>query len=153
MNESPYVYRSGAARRRNHAGFTLMEVLLVLVILVVLGAIVVPMVTGIGESANVKAATVQVDALERTIDMYKFETKQFPATLDDLVNEPNDPKVAKNWSGPYIKANKELIDPWDNPYKYEAKGKKNSGGYDIWSTGPDGQDGTADDIGNWKSKT
>jgi general secretion pathway protein G len=129
-----------------------MEVLLVLVILVVLGSIVVPLVTGIGEGANVKAATVQVDALERTIDMYKFDTKQFPASLEDLVNKPSDAKMEKNWNGPYIKANKDLVDPWDNPYKYESKGKKNSGSYDIWSMGPDGQDGTADDIGNWKSQ-
>jgi general secretion pathway protein G len=130
-----------------------MEVLLVLVILVVLGSIVVPMVTGIGESANVKAATVQVAALERAIDMYKFQTKQFPASMDDLVNEPSDAKVAKNWAGPYIKTNKDLIDPWDNAYKYDAKGKKNQGAYDVWSLGPDGQDGTDDDIGNWESKT
>jgi general secretion pathway protein G len=152
MNEIKQLRRTRSARRAS-AGFTLMEVLLVLVILVVLGSIVVPMVTGIGESANIKAATVQVDSLERVIDMYKFETKQLPGTLEDLATEPSDPKIAKNWSGPYIKGNKELIDPWDNPYKYEAKGKKNSGGYDVWSSGPDGQDGTADDIGNWKSES
>jgi general secretion pathway protein G len=130
-----------------------MEVLLVLVILVVLGAIVVPMFTGIGESANVKAATTQVGFLENAIDMFKFETKQLPATLEELVEEPSDEKLAKNWSGPYMKANKDLIDPWDNPYKYDPKGKKNQEGYDVWSTGPDGQDGTKDDIGNWKEKS
>lgn len=140
-------------RGHSRSAFTLMEVLLVLVILVVLGSIVVPMVTGIGESANVKAATVQVDALERAIDMFKFETKQVPSSLDDLVNKPSDAKAAKNWSGPYMKANKDLIDPWDNPYKYSAKGKKNTDSYDVWSTGPDGQDGTDDDIGNWRGKS
>jgi general secretion pathway protein G len=152
MKTNSSIQRWRTAKRDARTGFTLMEVLLVLVILVVLGSIVVPLVTGIGESANVKAATVQVDSLERTIDMYKFDTKQFPASLDDLANEPSDPKMAKNWNGPYVKANKELIDPWDNPYKYEAKGKRNSGSYDVWSTGPDGQDGTDDDIGNWKAK-
>jgi general secretion pathway protein G len=138
-------------RGQSRVGFTLMEVLLVLVILVVLGAIVVPMFGGIGESANVKAATTQVGFLENAVDMYKFETKQMPGSLDDLVNKPSDAKVAKNWSGPYMKGNKDLVDPWDNPYKYESKGKKNQGGYDVWSVGPDGQDGTDDDIGNWKS--
>jgi general secretion pathway protein G len=137
---------------RSHKAFTLMEVLLVLVILVVLGAIVVPMFSGIGDSANVKAATTQVGFLENAIDMFKFETKQLPGTLEDLVEEPSDAKLAKNWSGPYMKANKDLVDPWDNPYKYDAKGKKNQTSYDVWSTGPDGQDGTADDIGNWKEK-
>ena len=152
MNEMCLNKRAFTSRRRIRAGFTLMEVLLVLVILVVLGSIVVPMVTGIGEGANKKAATVQVDSLERMIDMYKFELKQLPNSLDDLVNEPSDPKLAKNWHQ-YMKGNKELVDPWDNPYKYESKGKKNQGSYDVWSTGPDGQDGTADDIGNWKSKS
>src|SRR5262245_55886972 len=90
------------SRRRSRGAFTLMEVLLVLVILVVLGAIVVPMFTGIGESANVKAATTQVGFLENAIDMYKFETKQLPGSLDDLVNKPSDTKIAKNWSGPYM---------------------------------------------------
>jgi general secretion pathway protein G len=152
MNESIQNCRARLRRREGRTGFTLMEVLLVLVILVVLGSIVVPMVTGIGEGANVKAATVQVAALERMIDMYKFELKQLPGSLDDLVNEPSDPKLAKNWHQ-YMKANKELVDPWDNPYKYEAKGKKNQGSYDVWSLGPDGQDGSEDDIGNWQSKS
>jgi general secretion pathway protein G len=152
MKATDSIRRTHFARRRARAGFTLMEVLLVLVILVVLGSIVVPMVTGIGEGASKKAAQVQVDALERMIDMYKFELKQLPTSLDDLVNEPSDPKLAKNWHQ-YMKANEDLIDPWDNPYKYESKGKKNAGGYDVWSMGPDGQDGTTDDIGNWKSET
>ncbi len=138
---------------RERSAFTLMEVLLVLVILVVLGAIVVPMFTGIGESANVKAATVQVNFLADAIDWYKFDIKQVPASLEELVNEPSDAKLAKKWHGPYMKANKDLIDPWDNPYKYDAKGKKNQGSYDVWSVGPDGQDGTADDIGNWQNKS
>jgi general secretion pathway protein G len=139
-------------RHQARTGFTLMEVLLVLVILVVLGAIVVPMFTGIGESANKKAAKAQVTLLEHAIENYKFEVKQFPGSLEDLMEKPTDEKLAKNWSGPYLQANKELVDPWDNPYKYDAKGKKNQNAYDVWSTGPDGQDGTEDDIGNWKEK-
>jgi general secretion pathway protein G len=139
-------------RRTDFSAFTLIEVLLVLVILVVLGAIVVPMVTGIGESANEKAAKVQVFALERAIENYNMTTRQYPASMEDLVTEPSDEKLGKKWAGPYLPANKDLIDPWDNPYKYDAKGKKNQDGYDVWSTGPDGQDGTEDDIGNWKEE-
>ncbi len=78
---------------------------------------------------------------------------QNPSNLDDLVTEPSDAKMAKKWAGPYIPTNKDLIDPWDNPFKYDAKGKKNQDGYDVWSTGPDGQDGNADDIGNWKEES
>lgn len=130
-----------------------MEVLLVLVILVVLGAIVVPMFTGIGESANVKAATAQVGLIGDAVEYYKMSVKQTPGSLDDLMQAPSDSKLSKRWAGPYLDPNKELVDPWDNPYKYDPKGKKNQNGYDVWSMGPDGQDGTEDDIGNWKSKS
>jgi general secretion pathway protein G len=140
------------SRRTVRSAFTLMEVLLVLVILVVLGAIVVPMFTGIGESANVKAATTQVGLIANQVELYRMDLKKVPASLEDLTDEPSDTKVASKWNGPYLDPNKELIDPWDNPYKYEAEGKNNQNGYDIWSTGPDGQDGTEDDIGNWKKK-
>lgn len=136
--------------QRSRAGFTLMEVLLVLVILVILGSIVVPLYTGIQGSAETKAARTQVDLLEHTIDMYKLNAKKLPSSLDDLIQRPSDLKEDR-WAGPYIKDNKELVDPWDNPYKYTPNGKHNSGSYDVWSTGPDGQDGNDDDIGNWKS--
>jgi general secretion pathway protein G len=151
MRKSNQCARRG--RMETRGAFTLMEVLLVLVILVVLGAIVVPMFTGIGESANVKAATAQVGLIGNAIEYYKMDMKQAPASLDDLTAAPSDAKATKRWSGPYMDANKELVDPWDNPYKYDAKGKRNQGGYDVWSMGPDGQDGTDDDIGNWKAKS
>jgi general secretion pathway protein G len=133
-----------------HTGFTLMEVLLVLVILVILGSIVVPLYTGIQSGAEVKTARTQVDLLEHTIDIYKLNAKKLPSSLDDLVQRPSDLKEDR-WAGPYIKENKDLVDPWDNPYKYTPNGKHNTNGYDVWSTGPDGQDGNDDDIGNWKS--
>jgi general secretion pathway protein G len=128
------------------AGFTLIEVLLVLVILVILGSIAVPMFAGIGEEANKNAAKAQVQLLESAIDTYKVISNQYPGSLEDLVVRPADVKA---WAGPYIKENKELLDPWDNPYKYNNKGAKSGVGYDVWSIGPDGQDGSADDIGNW----
>jgi len=137
-------------RQLQRAGFTLMEVLLVLVILVILGSIVVPLYTGIQSGAEAKAARAQVDLLEHTIDMYRLNAKKLPSSLDDLVQRPSDLKEDR-WAGPYIKDNKELLDPWDNPYKFTPNGKHNSSSYDVWSTGPDGQDGNDDDIGNWKS--
>lgn len=135
--------------RRQPTGFTLIEVLLVLVILVVLGSIAVPIFTNVGESANKQAAQVQVNALESAIDLYQTTTRQYPTSLDDLVTAPSDAKVAARWAGPYLKENRALVDPWDNPYKYNAKGTKSGTGYDVWSIGPDGQDNTDDDIGNW----
>jgi len=134
-------------------GFTLIEVLLVLVILVTLGAIAVPIFTGVGEDANKKAAKAQIQLFESAIDMFHFSTKQYPTALDELINPPSNATTAKRWTGPYLKENEGLVDPWDNPYKFDAKGKKNPNGYDVWSLGPDGQNGTEDDIGNWVSET
>jgi general secretion pathway protein G len=137
-------------RRSSRLAFTLIEVLLVLMILVILGAIVVPMYSGIQSSAETKAARAQIDMLEAAIDMYDYHAKKFPASLNDLVQRPGDVPEDR-WVGPYIKDNKVLVDPWDNPYKFTPNGKHNANSYDVWSMGPDGQDGSADDIGNWKS--
>jgi general secretion pathway protein G len=131
------------------SGFTLIEVLLVLVILVILGSIAVPMFSGVGEQANLKAAKVQVQMLESAINTYKGTTLMTPNSLDDLISAPADPKQAAKWAGPYLPANKDLVDPWGNAYKFNAKGTKSGVGFDVYSLGPDGQDGSDDDIGNW----
>jgi general secretion pathway protein G len=128
-----------------------MEVLLVLVILVILGSIAVPIFTGTQEQAEKKSAQTQVSMLARAIDMYRFDTKKYPANLQDLTQRPGDKLTADRWAGPYLEDNKALNDPWDNPYKYAPSGKHNAERYDVWSLGPDGQDGSADDIGNWQS--
>jgi general secretion pathway protein G len=145
MNQ-PLSKRPRHIRRRQLSGFTLIEVLLVLVILVILGSIAVPMFAGIGEEANKRAAKAQVGMLESAIDMYNAIAFQYPTTLEDLVVQPS---TVKSWAGPYLKENKSLIDPWQNPYKYNNQGTKSGAAYDVWSMGPDGQDGSDDDIGNW----
>lgn len=138
--------RGGVVR----GGFTLIEVLLVLVILVVLGAIAASQFLGVQDRANINAAKAQVSQFATSIDMYRFDTKQYPGELEDLIQKPSDTTLAERWSGPYVDKSKVPVDPWDNPYKYSKEGKKNSAKYDVWSTGPDGQDGSDDDIGNWE---
>ncbi len=137
-------------RRRSAArGFTLIEVLLVLVILVVLGSIAASQFGGAQARAEINAAKSQVGIFKSNIERYRFDTKHFPESLDDLITKPSDAKIAERWAGPYLDVTKMPLDPWDNEYKFSAEGKKNSGSFDVWSTGPDGQDGTDDDIGNW----
>ena len=136
-------------RKVRSAGFTLIEVLLVLVILVILGSIAVPMYRNVIDGAKVNAAKVQVQMLDSAIDMYHVGMTQFPSGLGDLINPPSDQRVAQNWRGPYLK-NKSLIDPWEDSYEYTARGVRNHGSYDVWSLGPDRANGTGDDIGNWE---
>jgi general secretion pathway protein G len=136
-------------RRNRRLGFTLMEVLLVLMILVVLASMAVTIFGGTQEQALKDAAKGEVGIFRTAIDLYKLHTKDFPSSMKDLAEKPSDSKVAENWRGPYL--NKSPMDPWENEYKFAAPGKHNTESFDVWSMGPDGQDGTDDDIGNWES--
>src|SRR5262245_41968334 len=147
MTDQRTTIRRPQAGRRS--AFTLMEVLLVLVILVVLASMAVTIFGGTQQRALKDAAKAQVGIFKGAVNLYKFHTKNFPSSLDDLINKPSDSTTASHWEGPYIEGAKIPLDPWDHPYKFAAPGKHNSDSFDIWSSGPDGQDGNDDDIGNW----
>lgn len=130
--------------------FTLIEVLLVLIILVILSSLAVNQFGGVKERANIDAAKSQIGLVKSSIEMYRLHTNKYPTKLDELWQEPGDSSLADKWSGPYLETLKE--DPWGNDYQYTAEGKKNSGKYDFWSMGPDGKNGSEDDIGNWEAE-
>ena len=125
--------------------FTLIELLLVLVILTVLAAVVVPKFAGRSKQARVTAAGADISNIESAADTFELDTGRYPATLDDLMQQPSDVKV---WNGPYLKRSVPN-DPWGNAYIYKSPGDHNSSGYDLYSFGPDGQEGGGDDIDNW----
>jgi general secretion pathway protein G len=126
-----------------------MEVLLVLVILVALGAIAVPIYGHIRDTADRNLAKVQIRMFEQVIDTYEISTKRLPQDLAELIERPSDERRARTWEGPYLKGNYSLVDPWDSDYQYAAQGVRNASSYDVWSKGKDRTDGSADDIGNW----
>jgi general secretion pathway protein G len=133
------------SRRQDRAAFTLMEVLLVLVILVVLGSLAVSVFSGTQRSAMMKAAQVQIDTWTGDCERYKLDMNSFPASLEDLrTNSTGMP----SWSGPYT--DKQIPpDPWGNQYQYDPAGARHNGEKpDIMSNGPDGAAGTEDDILN-----
>lgn len=138
--------------RREHAGFTLIELLLVLAILVVLASMVVTMFSGTQDRALKDAAKGQVGIFKSAINMFKYHTRNYPTELNELTTKPSDESIASRWAGPYLDANKIPMDPWDHEYRFVAPGKRNAESFDIWSVGPDGQDGTDDDIGNWNDE-
>ena len=98
-----------------------------------------------------KAAIGPSGPIMQSIELFKFNTGVFPENLKELIDRPSNDAIAKKWTGPYLKDVSGLKDPWDHDYNYNPKGHKNEGGVDLWSVGPDGQDGTDDDIGNWKT--
>ena len=141
-------------RSRSRRGFTLLEILLVVGLLALLATFAIPALIGQGEKAKiniVKAAIGPNGTLSQSIKMYKFNCGQYPEELKYLLEKPSDDAVASKWTGPYLEDAQGLIDPWSNEYMYNGQGTHNEGGFDLWSKGPDGQDGTDDDITNWKS--
>lgn len=134
----------------SRAGFTLVELLLVLVILATLAAIVIPKFSGRTEQAKLTAARTQISNVETALDAYETDLGSYPSGSDGLRMLLEKPANADDWRGPYMK--KEIpLDPWGHPYVYESPGKHNENGYDLMSAGPDGQAGTADDITNWSA--
>lgn len=141
-------------RRRGRAGFTLMEVLLVMVIIVMLGAFVGVAIKNAQGKANANAAKAQIQQLTTPIEMYRMDINSYPSTSQGLAalgQAPGDLANQSKWQGPYLEKAVPL-DPWDNPYQYMSPGNRSTD-FDLWSFGPDGQDGTADDIGNWPEES
>ncbi len=140
-----------SVRGRVRGAFTLIELLLVLVILGVLAAVVVPKFTGRTEKAKISGATTSVSNLGAALNIFEHDTGHFPSNDEGLNALVSQPASAKDWNGPYIEATA-LKDPWGNKFIYKFPGTHNPSGFDLYSTGPDGQDGTADDIGNWTTQ-
>jgi general secretion pathway protein G len=136
------------SQRRRDAGFTLMEVLLVLVILVILGSMAVGMFTGVQEQAEKDAARSQVATFKRQVQIYRQQLGQYPTSLQDLIVQPTNLSKPERWSK-LLDVNEVPLDPWGNQYQFQAPGKINVDSFDVWSMGPDRASGSEDDIGNW----
>ncbi len=141
------------AIRRDSRGFTLLEILLAVAILGMLVALAITNVDRIFGGAQEDSARLFVtQSLQVPLQSYRTHMGNYPSTaegLQALVTAPSD--KADRWRGPYVTNDSVPLDPWKNPYQYRFPGVRNKTGYDVWSKGPDGQDGTADDIGNWSS--
>jgi general secretion pathway protein G len=124
--------------------FTLVEMLLVITIIGILAALVIPKMVGRSEQARLAAAHADISSIKTALDAYEVDNGFYPKGLQDLIQQPSN---ARNWHGPYL--DNLPVDPWGNPYVYAFPGRHNPSGFDLYSVGPDGKAGTADDIGNW----
>ncbi len=124
-----------ALQIRNQSGFSLIELLVVLVILGMIFGLVVPNIMSRGEDANVRAASAEIQRLSMAVDEYYLDNGRAPSSLRELVEEPGN---ARNWNGPYVNESN-LTDPWDNEYNYRFPGEHRD--FDIWSYGADGSAG------------
>jgi len=139
---------------RRVRGFTLIEILVVVVILGILASIVVPRFMDKPDEARVVRAQQDVQALVSALNLYRLDNFSYPSTdqgLDALVRKPAGRPEAPNWkAGGYI--DRLPKDPWGGDYRYLNPGRNNSAGIDVWSLGADGQpggEGINADVGNW----
>ncbi len=140
---------------KGQRGFTLIEIMVVVVIIGVLGAIVVPQFMSRPDQAKVTAAKTEIQAIATSLEMYRLDNAYYPSTqqgLEALVRRPSGTPAARNWNAQgYLKSLP--VDPWGTPYQYLNPGvRAANGGYDLYSLGADsvtGGEGHGADIGNW----
>ena len=143
-------------RKSAGAGFTLVELLIVLGILVMLFAIVGPRVLQRGKKADANIASTQIAAFKPVLDHYYIDLKSYPTTeqgLAALYERPDDLADDADWDGPYGDGFEVPKDPWGRKYKYEYPSTHSKRDFpDIWSLGADGEEDTEDDVVNWKKE-
>ena len=145
-----FVLLPSTSSRDRRAGFTLVELLVVLVILGLIVGFAAPQVFKFLGKAKTDAASVQINRLGAGLDLYRLEMGGYPSTdegLEALISRPDD---SERWNGPYIDKAGALMDPWRNPYLYRFPGEQAE--YDLYSLGADGQEGGEGentDLVNW----
>lgn len=128
-------------------GFTLIELMLVVIIIGALAAMIMPRLSGRAEQAKIAAAGADINAnIPLVLDLYEIDNGKFPTTQQGLQALLTEPSGARNWRGPYVK--RESKDPWGNLYQYRYPSTHGKD-YDLYSMGPDGVTGN-DDITNWE---
>ena len=144
---------------RKNAGFTLIEIMIVVMIVGLLMATLATQLIGRAQQAQVDIAGTQLRQLEQALELYKLDNGRYPSSdqgLQALVDEPSGDPVPRRWSpGGYAKRD-QIQDPWGMPYKYRSPGDNNARTFDLFSYGPDGQEGGEEenaDIVNWDTGT
>ncbi len=150
--------------KRNYSekGFTLIELMIVVMIMSTLAALIVPRLAGRSDESKRAAARADIDAnLSNALDLFELDNGAYPTTEQGLRALAESPGLSaagslspsqspsSRWKGPYVKKNT-FKDPWGNPYQYRSPGTLQPD-YDLFSFGPDGAEGGGDDIGNWSA--
>lgn len=132
------------------AGYTLLEMMVVLLVLAMLASIAVPMVFNQLGKAKSRTARIQIEALTAQLDFFRLDMDRFPTTEEGLGSLLRAPAGLNGWGGPYVRKEANIIDPWGTPYGYRSPGEH--GEFDLFTLGSDGAeggDGEAADVVNW----
>lgn len=144
---------SSSRKQCKSSGFTLIEIMIVMVIIAMLAALVGPRLMGALSGSKVKATKIQIETLSNAADTFHLDTGRYPTQQEGLQVMVQNPPSApiQNWNGPYLKKNKIPTDEWGKPFVYENPSKHGMG-FDIYSYGADGMTGGTGenaDIGSW----
>lgn len=137
-------------RRQGDAGFTLLELLVVLAILGLLAAIIAPQVIKYLGTSRTQTAKVQIQNVVAALELYRLDVGRYPTPQEGLKSLVTAPQTANGWNGPYLKKDSALVDPWGEPYQYRVPGEH--GEVDVFTLGSDkqaGGTGEAQDVGSW----
>ena len=151
MNRHRHRRGPGRLRGGSEAGFTLVEILVVITIIGLIMALVGPRVVNYLGESKVKAARIQVESFSSALDLFYLDAGRYPSTSEGLAALAQRPGSTAAWNGPYLRGGLVPNDPWGRPYLYRSPGEH--GAYDIVSYGADGQEGgagTSADIVSWQ---
>ena len=143
-------------RKRSQDGFTLVEILVVIIVIAILATLVAPNVFQHVGRAKDSTAKAQMEMLGAAVDAYRLDNDQYPTTeqgLAALNTRPSSGPAPRDWRGPYLKKRDVPLDPWGKPYVYRSPGTANPEGYDLLTLGRDGREGGTGedaDILGWK---
>ena len=147
-------FENKESARRRRAGFTLIEIMAVVVIMGMLMATLAVGISGQLAKAEINNAKIQLGRLEQALEFYRLDNRRFPTTdqgLESLLAKPSAPPVPRDYNpAGYLDSRDQLEDPWGQPFQYRMPGDHNPYTFDAWSYGPDGVEG-GDDIQNWDS--
>jgi general secretion pathway protein G len=154
MRESRTALPRSARQAAQNAGFTLIEIMAVVVIMGMLMATLAVGISGQIDKARVSTTKGKIVRVEQALEFYQMDNARFPTSdqgLEALVTKPSGAPVPRAYTpGGYLKPDG-LDDPWGQPFEYRIPGTNNPHSFDLWSVGPDGVEGS-DDIGNWTTR-
>ena len=150
MGENALTSATRRRPRNRQAGFTLVEILVVITIIGLIMALVGPRVLNYLSESKAKAAKIQIESFSSALDLYYLDVGRYPSTSEGLAALTQQPGGVQTWNGPYLRTGAVPNDPWGHPYIYRSPGEH--GSFDIVSYGSDGQEGgtgTAADVVSW----
>jgi general secretion pathway protein G len=136
---------------RKNTAFTIVEILAVTLLMAGLIGIAAVGITANVKKGKIRTAKAQIGTFEQAISLFELECSFYPSSLEDLVQNNSGQKCKDFPKEGFLRKQEIPMDPWNNEYNYRKPGTHNSSSFDLWSNGPNGEDGDSDDVTNWKA--